>query len=188
LNEDVELTMKEKSGFSVMREMYDWVESALSALLCVVILFIFAGVVISVDGISMVPTLKDGERLVCVKFFEPEYGDIVVVTKPGMRNNPLIKRVIATEGQTLDFDFENGFVYVDGELLDEPYTNTPTNWHVEGVEYPMTIPEGHVFVMGDNRNSSWDSRVPEVGAVDRRYVMGRVVYSVMPYDRIGRVK
>lgn len=186
MNENIE-PREGSTGSMVVREIYDWTESVITALLSVIIIFTFIGQIVSVDGDSMLQTLKDGERLVCVKLGEIKPGDIVVITKPGIKNNPLIKRVIATGGQTIDFDFDEGIVYVDGIALDENYINTPTNYHDPSIQYPLTIPEGHVFVMGDNRNLSWDSRVQEVGSVDERYVLGHVVYRVSPYSRMGRV-
>lgn len=180
-----EFDPEEAQGFSVKREVYDWVEAGLTAVLCVILLFTFVGRTIGVDGSSMVPTLHDQDRLICSRlFYKAEYGDIVVVTKPNSRNEPLIKRVIATGGQTVDIDFDAGIVYVDGEALDEPYIAEPTHISFE-LSFPRTVPEGHVFIMGDNRNASWDSRAAEVGMVDERYILGKVVYRVLPLDSIG---
>lgn len=183
-----EFDIEEQTGFSLIREAYDWVESAISALVFVVLVFLFAGMVISVNGASMETTLYDSERLVCTKMYrEPRYMDIVVVTNPELEHNPLIKRVIAGPGQTIDFDRENARVLVDGVPLEEPYINGEMIVHLWGNEdaYPMTVPEGHAYIMGDNRNNSWDSRIPEVGPVDQRYILGRVVYRIMPYDKMG---
>jgi signal peptidase I len=172
-----------------MREVYDWVESSLTALLFVMLIFTLVGMVISVHGESMIPTLEGGDRLVTIRMFrEPQYDDIVVITNPGYRNNPLIKRVIATAGQTIDFDPENNRVVVDGQTLKEAYIAEQMDmFFAEGTnKYPYTVPEGHVFVMGDNRNNSWDSRIDEVGAVDERYILGRVLFRVLPFDKIGK--
>jgi signal peptidase I len=180
---------EQKIGYSITREIYDWVEAVLTALLFVSLIFTLVGMTISVNGESMLPTLESKERLVTVRMFrEPAYGDIVVITNPAYRNNPLIKRVIATAGQTIDFDTKTNRVIVDGDVLKESYIAEQMNMYfAEGTDkYPYTVPEGHVFVMGDNRNNSWDSRVEEVGPVDERYILGRVIFRLMPLDRIGK--
>ena len=110
----------------------------------------------------------------------PKCGDIIVASKDSFKDGePIIKRVIATEGQTVDIDFTAGIVYVDGEALVEPYVNTPTTLK-EGVAFPLTVSEGCVFVMGDNRNDSLDSRSTEIGEIDCREVLGRVLFLVLP--------
>ncbi len=111
--------------------------------------------------------------------YQPSRGDIVVVTKPNSENEPLIKRVIALEGQTVDIDFSKGIVYVDGEALDEPYVNTPTNLRYD-VKFPITVPKGDLFVLGDNRNGSLDSRSSRIGFIDTRYVLGKVYLRIFP--------
>jgi signal peptidase I len=187
LNE--EFDVEQKTGFSAVREVYDWVESTLTALLAVALIFTLVGMVISVNGESMLPTLENNERLVTVRMFrEPAYGDIVVITNPAYQNNPLIKRIIATEGQTIDFDTETSRVIVDGNALEESYIAEQMDMYFTEYTdmYPYTVPEGHVFAMGDNRNNSWDSRVEEVGAVDERYILGRVIFRLMPLNKIGK--
>jgi len=114
--------------------------------------------------------------------FDSEPGDIVVATKPYSHNEPIIKRIIATGGQTVDINFEEGTVYVNGEALDEDYTNTPTNRYYD-MKFPLTVPEGYVFLLGDNRNGSYDSRAEEIGLVDERYIMGKVYFRIMPFSQ-----
>lgn len=96
----------------------------------------------------------------------------------------MVKRVIATEGQTIEIDFDRGRVYVDGELLDEPYIAEPTHNQLD-FQGPQTVPEGCVFVMGDNRNASSDSRRAQIGMVDERLIVGKVLLRVFPFDSIG---
>jgi len=176
---------RESLGRAFVREIYDWVEAAVIAVVCVVLVFTFAARLAGVNGRSMNPTLKDRDRLIITRlFYSPHQGDIVVITKPNSQNEPLIKRIIAVGGQTVDIDFELGVVFVDDTVLSEGYIAEPTHRSYE-VEFPQTVPEGCVFVMGDNRNMSWDSRAAEVGMVDERYILGKVVYRVLPYNKMG---
>ena len=101
-------------------------------------------------------------------------------------DKPIVKRVIAMEGQTVDINFDTGEVFVDGVLQDEPYINEPT-YRDNGTQFPLTVPENCIFVMGDNRNHSTDSRDPRIGCVDQRYVLGKALQIVMPFKRIGGV-
>ena len=168
----------EKNG----REAYEWVQALVCSVLAVVVLFTFVIRLIGVDGHSMVPTLQDGDRLLVLKYMlynDYQYGDIVVLRKDSFMAEPIVKRVIATAGQTVDIDFANGVVYVDGEALDEPYINEPT-YTDEGTVFPLTVPEGSIFVMGDNRNRSDDSRNAALGTVDTRYVIGKAVFLLFP--------
>ena len=163
-------------------ELYDWMDCIVYSVLVVVLLLSFCFRLIGVDGTSMVPTLQDGDRLLVLNSLlddDYQYGDIVVLRKDTFMTEPIVKRVIATEGQTVDIDFASGSVYVDGELLEEDYINEPT-YVEEGTEFPLTVPEGSIFVMGDNRNHSSDSRSSDLGTVDTRYVIGRAVFLLFP--------
>lgn len=144
--------------------------------------------VVVVSGPSMNSTLIDGDWLLLignVLYTQPQYGDIIVASKDTFDNGtPIIKRVIATEGQTVDIDFNAGIVYVDGVALDEPYTHTSTNLS-EGIEFPIVVDEGCIFVMGDNRNVSKDSRSTEIGQIDSREVLGKAIFLFFPGDPDG---
>ncbi len=165
------------------RDMYEWVQALVCSVLAVVLLFTFVIRLIGVDGHSMVPTLQDQDRLLVLNsmwYHDYQYGDIVILRKNGVfDNDPIVKRVIATEGQTVDIDFSSGSVCVDGALLKEDYINELT-FEEEGMEFPLTVPEGSIFVMGDNRNHSNDSRDSRLGTVDSRYVIGKAVFLVFP--------
>ena len=164
------------------RDLYEWTQALVCSVLAVVLLFTFVVRLIGVDGHSMVPTLQDGDRLLVLNSLwdsDYEYGDIVVLRKESFLEEPIVKRVIATEGQTVDIDFASGSVYLDGELLEEDYTNEPT-YVDEGTQFPLTVPEGSIFVMGDNRNHSSDSRSSDLGTVDTRYVIGKAVFLLFP--------
>ena len=169
----------EKEG----RDLYEWVQALVCSVLTVVLVFTFGIRLIGVDGHSMVPTLQDGDRLLVTTSLlsgDYEYGDIVIIQKGAFAGGePIVKRVIATGGQTVDIDFETGAVYVDGTLLEEDYINELT-FVEEGTEFPLTVPEGSIFVMGDNRNHSSDSRDASLGTVDTRYVIGLAVILAFP--------
>ena len=165
----------------------------------VVFLLVFRVIVVS--GSSMYDTLIDGDYLLLLSnlfYREPQAQDIIVVSKEAFDDGaPIIKRVIATEGQTVDIDFDAGIVYVDGQALEEPYTHTPTNVD-EGMVFPLTVEEDCVFAMGDNRNRSRDSRDPTIGQIDKREILGKAIFLFLPatdeghsgpeFDRIGVIK
>ena len=164
------------------RELYEWVQALVGSVLAVVLVFTFIIRLIGVDGHSMVPTLQDSDRLLVLNsmlYDDYKYGDIVVLRKETFLEEPIVKRVIATEGQTVDIDFDEGVVYVDGQALEEDYINERT-YLEEGTEFPLTVPEGSIFVMGDNRNRSSDSRDSRLGTVDTRYVIGKAVFMAFP--------
>ena len=182
---------------SLLLYLHDLV--TLLAAILLVLLLLFRIVIVS--GPSMNNTLLDGDYLLLLSnnlYPNPKHGDIIVASKDDFKDGePIIKRVIATEGQTVDIDFAAGVVYVDGSALQEDYTLTPTNL-AEGIEFPITVDEGCLFVMGDNRNESKDSRNPEIGLVDKREVLGKAIFLMIPgtdggtvqpqYSRIGVIK
>ena len=172
-----------------VKEVLEYAESLTVVFAVVLLIFTFIARPATVDGESMLPTLRNGERLVISNlFYEPAPGDIVVLCGEADREEGrnLIKRIIAVGGQTIDIDFETGEVTVDGEVLDEPYILERTHLD-EGTEFPLTVPEGEVFVMGDNRNASRDSRSLSVGTVKEEYIVGRVLFRFFPFDRFGTV-
>lgn len=159
---------------------FDIVDSVKVSLIVVGLIFMFAFRVVGVEGDSMNNTLHDGDWLAITSVnFDYNHGDIVVVAQPWVRNIPIIKRVIAVSGDTIDIDFDNGIVTLNGEVLDEPYIAEPTHLQYNA-NLPMTIPEGYVFVMGDNRNDSLDSRSAKVGLIDKRYILGKAFFRFYP--------
>ena len=173
---------REKKQKAAGRDWYEWVQALVCSVLAVVVIFTFVIRLIGVDGHSMVPTLQDGDRLLVLTApwcGDYQYGDVVVLREQTFLDEPIVKRVIATEGQTVDIDFVTGSVYVDGELLQEDYINEPT-YTEEGTVFPLTVPEGSIFVMGDNRNHSNDSRDARLGTVDVRCVIGQAVVLAFP--------
>ena len=201
---EAEEAVEEESKRAV-EEIFDWVEIFSGAFLTVILLFTFIFRLVTVQGPSMELTLHGGnpsyigaeskDRLLMSNlFYTPKQGDIVVIQVPNPKYDmPIIKRVIATEGQTVDIDFDNWIIYVDGEALDEPYVNREANVRMEmgDIIYemlPITVEEGKIFVMGDNRNHSSDSRSSSIGQVDVRNVVGRALLRVFPINKFGVVK
>ncbi len=172
-------------------ELFDWIQCIVFALIVCIIVFLFVGRTVGVVGGSMENTLQDGDRLIISKlFYTPDNGDIVVLRQPSFREEPIVKRIIATEGQTVDIDFKKCVVMVDGKALDEPYTKEYGNYKYldpQDFDYEIVVPEGCVFVMGDNRNGSTDSRTESIGCVDTRNILGKVIFRISPLEKIGFV-
>ena len=169
-------------------ETLDWLYCLVFAIVIVILLCTFFVRPIVVYGSSMEPTLEE-PNLVLINMQSNRFsrGDVVVVRKESFMATPIIKRVIATEGETVDIDFTEGVVYVDGVALDEPYINAPTH-EPEDFTEPVTVPEGCVFVMGDNRNRSTDSRSERIGCLDDRLILGKVFLRVTPLTKFGSLK
>ncbi|MDD4714934.1 MAG: signal peptidase I [Oscillospiraceae bacterium] len=171
---------------SVKVEFYFWLQALVLALVCIILVFTFVGRMIGVEGSSMVPTLHDNDMLLLQSVgYHPKQGDIVVLTKKSFLNLPIVKRVIAVGGQKVDMDYGTGTVRVDGTVLNEDYINgkmQPPSYQSISSVY---VPQGYVFVMGDNRNFSSDSRDPQLGVVDERYILGRALFVAFPFSRLG---
>ncbi|MBE6763106.1 MAG: signal peptidase I [Ruminococcaceae bacterium] len=169
---------------SWFENVLDFVEIAVFALVMVAVLFAFFIRVVAVDGDSMNDTLIHGDNLILVKaFYTPDYGDIVVISREG--NTPLIKRVIAKENDTIYIDPVTHEVFLNDKVLNEPYV------HYDNLIYdmkaPVTVPEGHVFVMGDHRNNSYDSRKESVGCVSVDDIVGKAVWRFLPAESFGGI-
>ncbi|MBO7215765.1 MAG: signal peptidase I [Clostridia bacterium] len=177
---DTENAVKVKKKKTFFGELYEWIETFCFAIALMVVLFIFVFRYVTVDGNSMMNTLHNQDKLIISNFnYTPQTGDIVVIYIEG-QNKPYIKRVIATEGQTVKIDFEKWEVYVDGELLEEDYVlRREGDMHYAAFyNGEFTVPEGQVYVMGDNRNDSTDSRV--LGCLDEHNIIGRVIVRLAP--------
>lgn len=185
-----------RKGF--VKESFEFMEAVVQSIIVLILVFTFIFRIVGVVGDSMLPGLigsnEDtnaiGDRLIISQlFYTPKQGDIVVITQPiEGTNDPIIKRVIATEGQTVDIDEQKRVVLVDGVEISESYLGAYGITDKKDLELPVTLKEGEVFVMGDNRQNSLDSRWKKVGIIDERYIMGKAVFRIFPFNRIGLVK
>jgi len=166
--------------------LHFWMQSIVFASLAALLLVTFVGQRIEVQMWSMTPTLLEGDSMVVRRvLYTPARGDIIVFVRHDFEDGAaLAKRVVALGGDVVDINTDTGLVYVNGAALDEPYVYEPTH-RAGDILYPYTVPEGHIFVLGDNRNNSMDSRHTEIGAVDEREIIGQVVAVMLPFHRIG---
>ena len=175
-----------------VRTALEWLEELVIAAAFIAVVFTFLFRVVTVSGTSMVPNFNDGDRvLVTPDWNGVEQGDVVVIVN--VLDEPIIKRVIATEGQTVSFDYDAGAVLVDGQAVDETafglengITDEPFS-SFQVLEFPQTVPEGCVFVLGDNRPVSEDSRYQDVGMIDTRNILGKAVFHLFPFQSLGPV-
>jgi len=166
------------------QSLYDWMQSIVTVFLVVIFMLTFVGRTMGVQGHSMMPTLHEGDRMIVRSiFYTPAHGDVVVLARHDFEDGAaLVKRVIALAGDVVDVDTLTGSVYLNGRALIEPYTSGPVM--VAGdMDYPFTVPAGYVFVIGDNRNHSSDSRHRTLGPIDEREIIGRLSAVILPFNR-----
>lgn len=180
--------VEEEEQLTVKAELYDWAKSIVFAIIACVLLFVFCVRVVTVDGNSMNPTLLSGDKLIVSNLSKNyERGDVVVLVAPDFMDEPLVKRIVATEGQLVEINFDKGVVKVDGVEIYEPYIAELTT-DKQDYDGPIEVPEGCVFVMGDNRNHSTDSRTDTIGCVDTRYILGKAYFVAFPVKSFGAVE
>lgn len=177
---------------SLCCNLYYWLQTLVVAVVTIVLVFTFVGRITRVEGDSMLGSLHNGDLLLLRSIgYTPKSGDIVVLNKTTpettalLGGDAIVKRVIATGGQTVHIDYSSATVYVDGLPLDEPYVNEDFLYEHSGPysgQLPFVVPEGEIFVMGDNRNHSTDSRHPMVGTIDEAYVLGRAECILFPFS------
>ena len=194
--EDFEEETSEKPKNTLGQEILEWLDVLVYAMIAVIVIFCFVFRVATIDGDSMLNTLVENDKVIITNFgYTPKQGDIVVISRNAENSaesetvgqEPIIKRVIAVGGQTVDIDFNTGVVYIDGIPLEEDYLGSPTLVQYD-VQFPLYIPEGHVFVLGDNRMESLDSRssrIGEGGIIDNRYILGHAIFRFFPFNKIG---
>ena len=170
------------------RTIVEWAESLAFSCALLVLIFVFLFRAVTVSGSSMQPTLMGGDKIIVRSIgYTPERGDVVVIDGYISYGEPLVKRIIALGGDVVDIDLGTSAVYVNGELLDEPYLGSMISSPGD-VEFPLTVPEGTVFVLGDNRRVSLDSRSSEVGFIDSRDILGKVVFRFFPFHSFGGIQ
>lgn len=181
---------KDEEKTSFKQDLYYWTQALIVVLVGLILVCTLAGRVIRVVGSSMVPTLHENDLLLLWSVgYTPQRGDVIVLRKESFLSYPVVKRVIATGGEHVTVDYTTGTVSVDGVVLDEPYIN---ELMVDtGKPYltvlDVTVPEGSVYVLGDNRNNSSDSRHQDLGTVDERYILGKALFRIFPLTAFGAV-
>lgn len=161
---------------------YDLVSIVMTSFIIIALVFTFAVRLVGVVGHSMENTVSEGDWLLTYQKTTYDYGDIVVITQPNYFDEPLIKRVIAKAGQTVNIDYATSTVYVDDVALSEPYTkDTFILQNSDDISFPYTVPEGCLFCMGDNRNGSTDCRSTLIGPINEQYILGKAFIRILPF-------
>lgn len=170
--------MNRTDGFFSL--IYDFMSILMTSMIVIMLLFTFVFRIAGVIGPSMNETLLDGDRLIVTAFLpRPQRGDIVIITQPNSIHEPIVKRVVGLPGEWVDIDAARGVVLINGIVLEEPYVVGSTN-DLYDREYPVKVPDGCYFVMGDNRNNSTDSRSDQIGFIEKNYMLGKVFYRFSP--------
>ena len=183
---------KEKK--SIGQEIFEWVQAIVVALVIAMFLRTYVFTLVDVSGSSMVPTLHNSDKLFVWRLgYQPKVGDIIIFRPAGHEDTPYVKRVIATEGQSVDIQYNQveGYaeVYVDGVKLEEDYINEKIEYtRIGDGSYPCVVPDECMFVLGDNRNNSSDSRMSSVGMVAKESVIGKALVRLWPFNAIGGLK
>lgn len=181
--DEADLVVVDATHSSATIATFDWVKTMIISLTVVILLLTFVFRLVTIDGFSMMNTLEDKDRAIITTFnYKPVNGDIVAISHGGNLGKTIIKRVIATEGQTIKINYNTAEVIVDGVVIDEPYIKDPTN--AGNWDFPEVVPEGYVFVMGDNRHGSTDSRFIEVGLIPANEIIGKAQVVISPISRI----
>lgn len=187
-------TNEKKEKRNITLSLLDVFEVLVFSITVAILIFSFVMRICVVEGNSMNPTLINGERLLVTDLcYEPEYGDVIVFHQTGaVYNEPMVKRVIAVGGETVDIDFNTWKVTVTDKngltrVLNETYTQFVGNPLTSNLSYPLYVPEGYVFVMGDNRFNSADSRLSTIGLVDERRILGKAILRIAPFDKFGPI-
>lgn len=174
--------------FSV-ENFYDLFESIVIAFLIIIVLVVFVFRAVTVDGDSMEPNFHDQDKIITTNiFYTPQKGDVVVVDKNNVLGKPIIKRVIAVAGDTVKYEYATGFVYVNGEKITEDYILADNSINPYTSDIEMTVKDGYIFVMGDNRHNSNDSRNSEIGQINVKNILGKAVLRIYPFNNIGVIK
>ena len=179
-------TEKEMVSDVAWTSVFHWVYAIVGILCVIFVVFMLFFKIVDVDGVSMEPTLNDSDKLLVYSLnYTPEAGDIVIVGSTEKEEQILVKRVIATENQKVEVNYKTGKVIVDGKELQEDYITEMTEPDSNEIEYPYTVPEGCVFVMGDNRNESGDSRSRLTKAIDENHIAGKVILRIYPFSEMS---